>query len=102
MGRNGAGKSTTMKAIMGLLARKRGRVAFRGHDIRRAGRTGSRRLGLGFVPEDRRMFTDLTVMENLESARQPPRDGAPAVDARASSTSSFPTSARCPIASAAA
>jgi branched-chain amino acid transport system ATP-binding protein len=77
LGRNGAGKSTTMKAIMGLLAKKRGRVAFRGHDISAwpAYRIG--RLGLGWVPEDRRIFTDLTVRENLAVARQPARDGAP-------------------------
>ncbi len=77
VGRNGAGKSTTMKAIMGLLARKRGRVAFRGHDISTwpAYRIG--RLGLGWVPEDRRIFTDLTVRENLAVARQPARVDAP-------------------------
>jgi len=75
VGRNGAGKSTTLKAIMGLMAKKRGRISFRGHDISTwpAYRIG--RLGLGWVPEDRRIFTDLTVRENLEVARQPPRDG---------------------------
>jgi branched-chain amino acid transport system ATP-binding protein len=77
MGRNGAGKSTTMKAVMGLLERKRGSVQFMGHDI--AGRDACRmaRLGLGFVPENRRIFTDLTVVENLEIGRQPPRPGIP-------------------------
>jgi branched-chain amino acid transport system ATP-binding protein len=77
VGRNGAGKSTTMKAIMGLLAKKRGRVAFRGRDISAwpAYRIG--RLGLGWVPEDRRIFTDLTVRENLAVARQPAREDAP-------------------------
>ena len=77
VGRNGAGKSTTMKAIMGLMAKKRGRVAFRGRDISAwpAYRIG--RLGLGWVPEDRRIFTDLTVRENLAVARQPAREGAP-------------------------
>jgi branched-chain amino acid transport system ATP-binding protein len=77
VGRNGAGKSTTMKAIMGLMAKKRGRIAFRGHDISAwpAHRIG--RLGLGWVPEDRRIFTDLTVRENLAVARQPRREGAP-------------------------
>jgi branched-chain amino acid transport system ATP-binding protein len=80
VGRNGAGKSTTMKAIMGLVARRRGEVVFRGHDI--SGQPSYRigRLGLGWVPEDRRIFTDLTVRENLEVARQPPRDGAPTWD----------------------
>jgi branched-chain amino acid transport system ATP-binding protein len=77
VGRNGAGKSTTMKSIMGLMARRRGRVAFRGHDISALASYRIARLGLGWVPEDRRIFTDLTVRENLAVARQPPRDGAP-------------------------
>jgi branched-chain amino acid transport system ATP-binding protein len=77
VGRNGAGKSTTMKAIMGLVAKKRGRVAFRGRDISSLLPYRIGRLGLGWVPEDRRIFTDLTVRENLSVARQPPRDGAP-------------------------
>jgi branched-chain amino acid transport system ATP-binding protein len=77
LGRNGAGKSTTMKAIMGLLAKKRGRVAFRGRDISGLPPYRIGRLGLGWVPEDRRIFTELTVRENLAVARQPPRDGAP-------------------------
>jgi branched-chain amino acid transport system ATP-binding protein len=81
MGRNGAGKSTTLKAIMGMLARRRGRIEFMGHDISRTEPHHAARLGLGFVPEDRRVFTDLTVMENLEVGRQPVRrwaDGAEA------------------------
>jgi branched-chain amino acid transport system ATP-binding protein len=78
VGRNGAGKSTTMKAIMGLMAKKRGRVAFRGRDISALPPYRIGRLGLGWVPEDRRIFTDLTVRENLAVARQPARDGAPA------------------------
>ena len=73
MGRNGAGKSTTLKAIMGMLARRRGMIRFRGHDISRTEPHHASRLGLGFVPEDRRVFTDLTVLENLEVGRQPPR-----------------------------
>ena len=77
VGRNGAGKSTTMKAIMGLMAKKRGRVAFRGRDISALPPYRIGRLGLGWVPEDRRIFTDLTVRENLAVARQPKRDGAP-------------------------
>jgi branched-chain amino acid transport system ATP-binding protein len=77
VGRNGAGKSTTMKAIMGLLAKKSGRVAFRGRDISSLPPFRIGRLGLGWVPEDRRIFTDLTVRENLSVARQPPRAGAP-------------------------
>jgi len=80
MGRNGAGKSTTMKAIMGLMARK-GRMRFNGVDISRHKPHEIARLGLGFTPEDRRIFADLTVMENLDIGRQRPRafaDGTPA------------------------
>jgi branched-chain amino acid transport system ATP-binding protein len=80
MGRNGAGKSTTMKAIMGMLARK-GRVTFNGSDISKSKPHEIARLGLGYTPEDRRIFADLTVMENLDIGRQPARafaDGAPA------------------------
>jgi len=80
VGRNGAGKSTTMKAIMGLMARRRGRIAFRGQDISTLPPYRIGRLGLGWVPEDRRIFTDLSVRENLAVARQPPRAGAPTWD----------------------
>ena len=76
LGRNGAGKSTTMKAIMGLVRPAPGAsVRFDGTEI--AGRAPHEiaRMGLGYVPEDRRIFTDLTVMENLEVGRQPARDG---------------------------
>ncbi len=75
MGRNGAGKSTTLKAIMGLLPGRSGRVAFRGRDVSRLEPYQVSRAGLGYVPEDRRIFTDLTVEENLEVGRQPPRSG---------------------------
>jgi len=77
MGRNGAGKSTTMKAVMGLLARRRGRVSYRGQDISAWPPHRIAQVGLGWVPEDRRIFTDLTVRENLAVGRQPPRSGAP-------------------------
>ncbi|CAN5465522.1 ABC transporter ATP-binding protein [soil metagenome] len=81
MGRNGAGKSTTMKALMGVLAKRSGQVTFRAadvaHDISTLAPYRINRLGLGWVPEDRRVFTDLTVMENLAVAQQPPRKGAP-------------------------
>ena len=75
LGRNGAGKSTTMKSIIGLLRPTSGRIVFAGRDI--AGEEPHRiaRSGLGYVPEDRRVFADLTVMENLEVGRQPARDG---------------------------
>jgi len=76
MGRNGAGKSTTLKAVMGLLAKRRGRLSFMGHDISKSEPHEVARSGLGFVPEDRRIFTDLTVRENLEVGRQPPRHWA--------------------------
>jgi len=81
MGRNGAGKTTTMKAIMGLMAQRSGIVRFNGEDISRLKPFEIARRGLGFTPEDRRIFVDLTVMENLDIGRQPPRrfpDGAPA------------------------
>ena len=73
MGRNGAGKSTTMKALMGLLERTYGKVNLRGEDISHAKPHRIARLGMGYVPEERRIFTDLTVMENLEVGRQPAR-----------------------------
>jgi branched-chain amino acid transport system ATP-binding protein len=79
MGRNGAGKSTTMKAVMGLMARRSGMVRVNGRDVSRLRPFEIARLGLGFVPEDRRIFSDLTVEENLDTGRQPPRrfaDGA--------------------------
>jgi branched-chain amino acid transport system ATP-binding protein len=81
MGRNGAGKSTTMKAVMGLMAQCQGRVHFNSHDISGRKPYEIARLGLGFTPEDRRIFADLTVLENLDIGRQPPRsfrDGTPA------------------------
>lgn len=77
MGRNGAGKSTTMKAVMGLLPRRQGEVRFRGQNITALQPYRIARMGMGFVPEDRRVFADLTVMENLDTGRQPPREGAP-------------------------
>jgi branched-chain amino acid transport system ATP-binding protein len=77
MGRNGAGKSTTLKALMGILDKRGGTLAFLGHDISNAEPYEVARLGLGYVPEDRRIFTGLTVRENLEVGRQRPRAGAP-------------------------
>ena len=74
-GRNGAGKSTALKAVMGLVRPAAGRVRFGGRDV--AGWEPHRiaRLGLGYVPEERRIFADLSVMENLEVGRRPPRPG---------------------------
>src|SRR5690242_15799527 len=71
MGRNGAGKSTTMKSIMGLVAKRDGEVQFNGEDISRLKPYEIARRGLGFTPEDRRIFVDLTVEENLDVGRQP-------------------------------
>jgi len=73
MGRNGAGKSTTLKALIGMLTKRRGTVTFLDQDISRSEPHQAARLGLGYVPEDRRIFTDLTVMENLLVGRQAPR-----------------------------
>jgi branched-chain amino acid transport system ATP-binding protein len=81
MGRNGAGKSTTMKSVMGLIAKRAGGVRFNGEDISRLKPYEIARRGLGFTPEDRRIFVDLTVAENLDVGRQPPRrfhDATPA------------------------
>ncbi|MFN0039305.1 MAG: ABC transporter ATP-binding protein [Burkholderiales bacterium] len=77
MGRNGAGKSTTFKALMGLLNRIEGDIRFGGESLR--GREPYRiaRAGLGYVPEDRRIYAGLNVMENLEVGKQPPRPDAP-------------------------
>ncbi|GGB15734.1 ABC transporter ATP-binding protein [Allosediminivita pacifica] len=77
LGRNGAGKSTTMKSVMQLVRPRQGRVMFQGADL--VGEPSYRvaKSGIGYVPEDRRIFTDLTVMENLEVGRQPARKGAP-------------------------
>ena len=77
MGRNGAGKSTLMKSIMGLVSQRHGTVRFRGRQISALPPHEIARCGIGWVPEDRRIFTDLSVLENLEVGRQPPREGAP-------------------------
>jgi branched-chain amino acid transport system ATP-binding protein len=77
LGRNGAGKSTTLKALMGLVSRTSGRIRFAGHSIEAWPTHRIARAGLGWVPEDRRIFTDLTVTENLMLACQPPRAQAP-------------------------
>lgn len=77
MGRNGAGKSTTLKSIAGLVERTAGEVRFRGQPVRGEEPYRIARRGLGYVPEDRRIFTELSVLENLEVGRQPVRAGAP-------------------------
>ncbi len=71
LGRNGAGKSTVLKAIMGLLPPAGGRVRIRGADLTGQPPEVVCRCGVGFVPEDRRIFPDLTVRENLEVGWRP-------------------------------
>jgi len=73
IGRNGAGKSTTLKSIIGITPPRTGSVKFRGEEI-----AGKRphlivRKGIGYVPEDRRIFPNITVRDNLEIAKRPPR-----------------------------
>lgn len=101
MGRNGAGKSTTMKAIMGLLPRVSGTVMFMGENISGMAPYRIARRGLGYVPEDRRIFGDLTVIENLETAAsrraKARRDGR-----RTRSFACFRISAKCASAARAA
>jgi branched-chain amino acid transport system ATP-binding protein len=70
LGRNGAGKSTIMKSVMGLLAKRRGRIEFCGRDVASLRPYQISRLGLAYVPEERRIFSGLTVLENLEVGRR--------------------------------
>ena len=80
LGRNGAGKSTTLKSIAGLLGVRHGSVHFQGERIDGLEPFAIARKGLGYVPEDRRIFTELSVLENLEVGRQAARTGVPAWD----------------------
>lgn len=75
LGRNGAGKSTTMKAILRMGPRVAGTVRFEGVAIDNLETHDIARRGIGYVPEERRIFTGLDVMENLEVGRLPARDG---------------------------
>src|SRR5216684_6156617 len=75
IGRNGVGKTTTMRSIIGLTPPMRGRVVWKGQDIAQLGPHRICRLGIGFVPEDRRIFPELSVWENLDIARRPRADG---------------------------
>lgn len=77
LGRNGAGKSTTMKTIMGLLPCRAGSIAFNGNAITKLSTHLIARLGVGYVAEDRRIFPELSVAENLSVGRQPPRAELP-------------------------
>jgi branched-chain amino acid transport system ATP-binding protein len=86
LGRNGVGKSTTMRSIIGLTPPQAGRVTWKGTDITGWEPYRIARAGIGFVPEDRRIFADLTVWENLDVAsraqrsRQPSESGHPRPD----------------------
>ena len=75
LGRNGVGKTTTMRSIMGLTPPASGRVVWKGRDITRVAPFRAAGLGIGFVPEDRRIFADLTVWENLNVAERRTRTG---------------------------
>jgi branched-chain amino acid transport system ATP-binding protein len=77
LGRNGAGKSTTMKTIMGLVHASSGAIEFSGARIEHQPTYKISRLGIGYVPEDRRIFKGLTVTENLQVGERPTREGAP-------------------------
>lgn len=77
LGRNGAGKTTTMKSIMQLVRPRSGSVTFNGTELVGLPPYKVAKMGLGYVPEERRIFTDLTILENLEVGRQPPREGVP-------------------------
>ena len=76
LGRNGAGKTTTVRSIVGLTPPRAGRITLRGHDLVGLPPFRIARLGIGFVPEDRRVFFNLTVQENLEVARRTWDNGA--------------------------
>jgi ABC-type branched-subunit amino acid transport system ATPase component len=74
LGRNGVGKTTTMRSIIGLTPPRRGRVVWKGRDVTGRPPYQIARAGIGFIPEDRRIFADLTVWENLDVAS---RGGGP-------------------------
>lgn len=80
-GPNGAGKSSLLKALMNLMPRRSGRIVWQGVEVSAWATHRLAQAGLGYVPEDRRIFTDLSVRENLDVATQTPRcfaDGTPA------------------------
>ncbi|GAA1628920.1 ABC transporter ATP-binding protein [Georgenia ruanii] len=80
LGRNGAGKSTTLKSIMGLVGSTSGTVEWRGSGIRGLRPSVIARRGVAYVPEDRRIFPDLTVEQNLRMGRSANPKGALAVE----------------------
>jgi branched-chain amino acid transport system ATP-binding protein len=77
IGRNGVGKSTTMKAIVGLVRARGGAISFKGQNMLGLPTHRVARAGLGYVPEDRRVFGGLTVLQNLRVAMNPSRSGRP-------------------------
>lgn len=82
IGRNGAGKSTTFKSIIGLVPPRQGSIFFRGRDISGMPSHEIAKMGVGYVPEDRRVFSDLTVLDNLEIMKKvnPKRDSGWSVE----------------------
>ena len=77
LGRNGAGKTTTLKSVMQLVRPNTGSVKFKGTELIGLPPYKVAKMGLGYVPEERRIFTALTILENLEVGKQPPREGLP-------------------------
>jgi branched-chain amino acid transport system ATP-binding protein len=75
LGRNGAGKSTVMKSVIGMVRPASGAIHFGGQDVARIESFRRAQLGLGYVPEERRVFSELTVMENLDVGKQAARAG---------------------------
>jgi len=77
LGRNGAGKTTTLKSVMQLVRPNTGSVKFNATELIGLPPYKVAKMGLGYVPEERRIFTALTILENLEVGKQPPREGLP-------------------------
>jgi branched-chain amino acid transport system ATP-binding protein len=75
LGRNGAGKTTTMKSIIGIIRPKQGSIRFKGEEIIGMEPYLLTRKGIGYIPDDRRIFADLTVGENLEIAERKAKEG---------------------------
>ncbi|MEO7404014.1 MAG: ATP-binding cassette domain-containing protein, partial [Burkholderiales bacterium] len=78
LGRNGAGKTTTLASIMGVVPPRRGSIRFKDREVLGLEPFLASQLGLGYVPENSRLFTSLTIAENFEAARLPPRTGSSA------------------------
>src|SRR6266849_5746695 len=82
MGRNGMGKTTLLKCIMGLLPATSGEIAFAGTDLRKLPAEGRARLGIGYVPQGREIFSQLTVEENLRVGLGVRKNGARTIPSR--------------------